>query len=479
MNVLPSTGDQRGIALPVALFMMLILTLIGYGLTISSMGGTRVSTSFHAQQNTFEIADAGLDRGKELARQQLLAAGNPDTTVTYTQMLTAAAGGDGVLVNPLALANFGLTNGFTNATADVPFVPYAAGEEIDGSAYQVFLSNDRSEGNGTALADTDNRIMLTSFGSGPNQVGFTVLQAEYVRETTGIDLPDLPALLVLPGPYVDIDTYNSNAAEMNGDGGTPECWGTIGVTADTAIDAVENAISNRPNSYQTCNPAGGGLVGADTVENFLRDPDLIDPTWTNPYHETPSPHDPVLREGAKELIEVAYLNGLITQLAAVADFKGANGFSDPTHPNFSVGSPNDPRIVVVNGDLSINPSISNGAGIIAVTGTLTMRGNFSFDGVIYAIGQGRIVRNGGGNGLITGGALVADTQAPWDGCFVDNAGNPTGVCDAALAGLYAGVPEYVHTGGGTSTFGASDFEDDGGSGLLGKPLRRVSFQQLR
>jgi hypothetical protein len=42
-----------------------------------------------------------------------------------------------------------------------------------------------------------------------------------------------------------------------------------------------------------------------------------------------------------------------------------------------------------------------------VTGTLTIRGNTDFRGVILVLGQGQVIREGGGNGGIFGGVTIA------------------------------------------------------------------------
>jgi len=86
-----------------------------------------------------------------------------------------------------------------------------------------------------------------------------------------------------------------------------------------------------------------------------------------------------------------------------------------------------PPITFINGDWSN----CNGTGILVVTGTLTCSGNTSHDGLIFAIGQGHIVGNGGGNGSYTGAIFLAKTK--------DSAGH-------ALAAL--GEPIFDWNGGG-------------------------------
>ena len=53
---------ESGIALVISLVTLLILTLIGFGLLVSSDGSTRTETGFKAQTSAFEVADAGIEQ---------------------------------------------------------------------------------------------------------------------------------------------------------------------------------------------------------------------------------------------------------------------------------------------------------------------------------------------------------------------------------------------------------------------------------
>jgi hypothetical protein len=64
-----------------------------------------------------------------------------------------------------------------------------------------------------------------------------------------------------------------------------------------------------------------------------------------------------------------------------------------------------PVINVVQGPLSLGGS---GAGILLVTGDLTLVGGFSYNGIILVIGTGTVTKNGGGGGTLNGSMLVAN-----------------------------------------------------------------------
>jgi hypothetical protein len=77
---------------------------------------------------------------------------------------------------------------------------------------------------------------------------------------------------------------------------------------------------------------------------------------------------------------------------------------------------------VVQGDFSV--SNTRGYGVLLVTGTLTISGNFEWNGLILVIGDGKIVANGGGNRTINGGIYLAQTKDPSTGAPLAALGSP-------------------------------------------------------
>jgi hypothetical protein len=117
----------------------------------------------------------------------------------------------------------------------------------------------------------------------------------------------------------------------------------------------------------------------------------------------------------------AYLNSLQNKAQATGRyFKPASG--SETSINDSL---NAAMFTFVDGDCHL----TSGSGFLVVTGTLTMRGNTDFKGVILVLGTGQLIRDGGGNGEILGGIAIA--------AFGRNAGNFT-------------APTFHTNGGGTS-----------------------------
>lgn len=75
----------------------------------------------------------------------------------------------------------------------------------------------------------------------------------------------------------------------------------------------------------------------------------------------------------------------------------------------SFGTSADPKLTFVDGDVDL----PGGAGLLIVTGTLTMNGNPNFDGLILVLGKGVLNRDGGGQGNIYGGIVIASFERTW------------------------------------------------------------------
>lgn len=75
-------------------------------------------------------------------------------------------------------------------------------------------------------------------------------------------------------------------------------------------------------------------------------------------------------------------------------------------PGLGASNP-DGVFTFVDGDLILGPGNPTGQGTLIVTGTLTLDGNFNFNGVIMVLGGGTVLRSGGGNGNIYGAMIVA------------------------------------------------------------------------
>jgi hypothetical protein len=140
-----------------------------------------------------------------------------------------------------------------------------------------------------------------------------------------------------------------------------------------------------------------------------------------------------------------FLNSLLNQMRLIAQNNGSyyNNLggsctnSSTVHcglptsygqiPGSSTGSP---QLTFVDGP---DASITDGSGILVVTGDATASGLFHWNGMILVIGTGNLTINGGGGGQINGGLLVSKLQ-------YQNGNLQTGL----------GTVDFTWNGGGTN-----------------------------
>jgi hypothetical protein len=298
--------------------------------------------------------------------------------------------------------------------------------------------------------DTNSTVTLTSFGSGPNAVGYSVVQAEVRTALSGIML-QLPGVITLPGPTVDFEPLSSNAHKIDGeDASANGCFPTVAVSSSQALALVKKEIAKRPSAYTSCDPGQGPrLSGDNAVENFVENTSL---TRANPY-EPDAFNLPPLGSGDPRLTSVPHLTELVRKIREIADFTSA------TEPGFTLGTAMDPKIVVIDGDFSTSDT---GNGILVVTGRLTFDGAANYSGLVLAIGKGWVEIGGGGGGTFKGAMLVANTVEPWDD-----------------EGKWVGIPHYADNGGGSAL---QAYDSNGARGFPARdfaPIEVVSYHPLR
>jgi Tfp pilus assembly protein PilX len=450
--------DQRGMALVVTLLALVVLLVVGVGVLQTSVAGLRASANDRMSKSALAVAESGIEYGRERLRT-LLRAG----PITLSQKLTQAANG-GTLVNATRFSAFNGSTGLNNSTTNLALI---GPTQFRSGSFQVFLTNDRCEtmaggvcvnqaASVQSTVDTNNKIMLTSLGTGPGGSLAAVQQQVKVFDAFAAG-PNMPATVVLPGPNVDFVPFTSNSAavkgcDLNTGNGNPVGYPTIAVSSQAALT---NALSffnpdgkgKYKDKYDDCSPMGSGA--ANSFENFL----ASTPSNPNPYDS--STGNTPLVPGNPQLVEVAYLKNLVSLVWEAADYR-STGAAITT-----LGTADHPVIAFIDnpgGEVQYGGS-PTGYGILLVTGQLTFTGTPTYTGLILCIGDGRFQYTGNGTGTITGSILVANIKNPYNE-------------------QYVGVPYYHDTGAGNhiQQYDSTSLSTYANAIM---PLQSLTFQQLR
>jgi len=406
------SDNERGSALVLAIFVLVLLTGMGAALLFVSENEVKMSQVDVKDKQVFYFAEAGLEHAREQLRFNNMNATPPSNKTTLNDDLLAAAGPNGVLdfdaANLKAVYDSsGNVTGFTGYGDDVPL---KAMTTFGPGKYAAFLLNDPLEASPgkTNLNDTNQRAMITAIGTGAG-TSLEVVQAIVKRET----LPQFPSTITIVGPNPNFDGGSSSAKNYTGN----DCNGTgipglsvpvVGVIGTAAKASADTGVQ-KPGTYST-----GALTGTGTVSDLTS---TIDPNLNN----------------------CQYLLDLAKKVRNVATVVG-----DSSTPTSSLGTAANPKVVFIDGDFSF----TDGGGLLWVTGNLTITGNTNWNGVLIIVGKGNLQRNGSGNGVISGSVLVADVAGP-DGIMwtADDCSGPDDVKGNADDGISSGT--YNVNGGGS------------------------------
>jgi hypothetical protein len=221
-------------------------------------------------------------------------------------------------------------------------------------------------------------------------------------ETAALNITPPPGALALDGPAAIFSPTpssanyfangnNSGAAAYNGPGGPAACTVTgpaqvpaVSTGDQAGVTAIDNSLIGPPN--RTGNYTGTGSTPS-VVNEGSTGGNLLSGAWSSP----------------------AQLNSLVSTLANGADVTYTCGIGTPCNGTGPYGTTTAPRVTYVNGDFNFGSN--SGAGVIVVTGTLSITGNSSFNGLVLVIGQGILLGQGGGNSQFNGSVFVAKTNA--------------------------------------------------------------------
>ena len=381
---------EKGAALIISILIATLLLAVAGTVIITT--GMSVTTSIEgtAELQAYYAAESGLEDALNVIRGHVAPHGIPSTT--RMNFLTA--------VDPETsnINDDPSTVGRLTAWLDYDSDDWRVTPTGGNYSYSVVVI-DPDDPNGTTR-DSDasyrpRRIQVQSTGYGPNG---SIKNMEMIVEKTNFEF-NPNAMLVMRGSDAgigmtsDVGTSASKFYTGHDNATAKPNLPTFGVTH--AVDKViaDNAITKGATVEEVStqivaiNDLPSWLRTADKARTFLTDMQLI----------------------------ARSMGRFFTSLDGVA------------------GTEASPKFTFVNG----NANLAGGAGILIVTGTLNLNGNPTFKGIILVLGDGVILRDGGGSGNIWGSIYVARFARSWPS--LEN-----GLSHPFLA------PTFVTDGAGTS-----------------------------
>jgi hypothetical protein len=471
---------ETGVALLIAIFVLLLISVVAIALLVSSGTETALGANYRASSTVYYAALAGLEeaRGRLLPKNPdyfnaatvptPFPLGQPVYMINRLQGETVAPWDSG---NPYYDKEY--ANEFGTQASAVTYQPATSvwdnnAKGIPGPTYKwvrITAATEQSlnldvDSNGTldhtipiyynpaAVDSHGNPAPGLMLGSGPPSavqvLQITALAAlpngtqkllQYAVYPTSQPL-SFPAALTFDGPNVGQNPFDPSISMpttggffINGydlnyypNGNTCTAGSNPSPNPLRAIGYSNNDVGDvsQLNIYNAIyNGTGennGDFVGLGTPPPPVHNPNLYYVGSSPP----PSPPGPSL---AANFQGIAQISALVTNISQQADVTLGGGFgttvpqSDATNVLPAAMSATNPMTVVVNGDFTENGWSGTGYGLLLVTGKLTYDPNSSWNGVILIIGKGVFYSPPtSGSGQINGAVLLATT--------VDASGNP-------------------------------------------------------
>jgi Tfp pilus assembly protein PilX len=462
--------SERGIALIVALLMLLLISAALMGMIMMSNTETNVSSNFRDEQTAFFASKAGIEEVRDRMRSSatntlsgnlpttalpgvtngVLYITNPASGETVTPWLTLGTNyPDDEICKEVTCTSGAPTGTWYITPAASASTSYAATPILPWKWVRVMAKANKSATGTTRVTSVDgttngNRVCW----GGTNEIATTAASCA-AANTNYLPVYELTALAVTRSGSRRMMQYEVSRTPfppmpgaMIFDGPNP----TYGAPSSAAFGVSGTDAAQGPNAGVGCGAAANqpalgayGNGSATTLGNALTGPPDRSSSYTS---NTPYAATPAIANVNSTLGPLTTVDGLTNMVNSVTSAAGANVYGAsplPSPSTLNLGTSTAPVINVVQGPLSLGGS---GAGILLVTGDLTLVGGFSYNGIILVIGTGTVTKNGGGGGTLNGSMFVANmyTTAAHTTLVALGSNNPPG------------PPTITWNGGGNATF---------------------------
>jgi hypothetical protein len=473
--------SESGIALLIAIFVLLLITAIGAGMIMLTNTEINTSANFRDEQTAWFASKAGIEE----VRDRLRTAATNSLSGSLPTVLLGQNNGALYILNPSngetdkpwitngtfypdtevcsEYSRLGIVGGCANNSPPAPgagtswytkttaSASYAANPVLPWKWTRVNLKTNQTSSGTTAASTVDGNVLDTTniaCWTGAGEITTPLAGTPFATcSALGSGYEPVYVLTTLAvTPSLSRRMMQAEAAALNFnlpgamifDGSNP----VYGAPASAAFTVTGNDQNSGANSLRpqgvTCpsafNEPAIGAYDANSVTALTGDVSSRPTSYTgNGNVVTPSISNENTSLG--QLTTVGGLDTLVSEVTAIA--LPANTYNGNASSITNPGTTANPVVNVVTGDLTIGGSFT-GSGILLVEGNLTMTGAPSYNGLILVIGKGTVTKSGGGNGVVDGSLFLANLY------------NSSG--QLLPASSAPGVPSMTWGGGGTMTF---------------------------
>jgi hypothetical protein len=398
--------DERGAALVVTLVALLVMGgLLATYLAVSALE-PQISRNLADASRARHLAEAGIERGFNVLVGIADARGGWSGLLggaTIARPWVTVAGLTNVALGTANAGTFSVSIRNDNGVTDTPITGLSA------ATRPSMDTSPTADGNATVImrsTGTFNRVSKT--------VEVVVQRATLPPFAGALSIPATTLRAAVAAAAVDIDGRDYGCA-----GGGPTCdtessWTvtsnplkygvSVGPDAQTAIESAlaSPSIGDGVKGKSRTDPAGPYTTGLETVATdgaltATRVDEFVRLVASNP---------------ATAVLQSTTACPLVVTGASAPTSTPTVGNGCGTRTTVNLGSRQDPRLVFVRGDLTLDRGVK-GAGVLLVQdGDLTSQGDLEWDGVVIVAGRGAALSlSSGGRTAIRGAAMASESVA--------------------------------------------------------------------
>ena len=400
-------GPQRGVALIVVLVMLLGLSgLVAVYLTVSRLE-PQISRNLAVAARARYLAEAGIERGFNVLVTTAEPGGgwsgllNGATTV---RPWVALAGLTNVAPGAAAAGTFSVTIRNDNGAADAVLTGLSA------TTRPAMDTSPSVDANGTVVMRS-----AGTFGGLTRTIEVVVRRTEVPPFAGAVNMPG-PALdTVLDAAMLDIDGRDYGCPA----GGSCDAASSWTVTANP----LKYGVTVRPGAEGSLEAAMATPAQREAVKGRSRTAASV-PYATG--HDTVAGDDVLTTSRMDDFVSAVATNPATavlqsTQACPILVSGAASGATNaPTISNGCgvttsayLGSREDPRLVFVRGDVTLDHGLRGAGLLVVLEGQLTTSGDLEWDGVVIVAGRSSaLTLTGPGRTMLRGGVIASAATPP-------------------------------------------------------------------